>query len=165
METNRRRFLLTHFVLYAKGWYEQTDDIYADLKKILELDGFTPETKMNIFNIVVKHFENADLPPFTKSLSSLITDIDKEECWKLGYWTKESKMFFKGTKAQAEVLPEYDSKTALLYYIRMHISLIREHFWNHTAPDYQRMKRPKNITLAMLKQAFPKPRKKYVKKS
>jgi hypothetical protein len=39
------KFKLTHVVLYAKGWYNSSDDIYADLKEILKLDDYTPLSK------------------------------------------------------------------------------------------------------------------------
>lgn len=35
------QFYLAHVVLYAKRWYEWTNDIYADLAKMFELDGFS----------------------------------------------------------------------------------------------------------------------------
>ena len=34
------QFYLAHVVLYAKRWYAWTDDIYDDLSKVLELDGY-----------------------------------------------------------------------------------------------------------------------------
>lgn len=34
------KFKLANVVLYAKGWYLRTNDIWADLTKILELDGY-----------------------------------------------------------------------------------------------------------------------------
>ena len=30
-----QKFKLTNVVLYAKGWYKKSDDIWEDLKKIL----------------------------------------------------------------------------------------------------------------------------------
>lgn len=34
------QFYLAHVVLYAKRWYEWTEDFYGDLAKMLELDGY-----------------------------------------------------------------------------------------------------------------------------
>ena len=39
-------FKLSHVVLYAKGWYQKSDDIWKDLKKILNLDDYSPFDKI-----------------------------------------------------------------------------------------------------------------------
>jgi len=51
------KFKLTNVVLYAKGWYLRTNDIWADLTKILELDGYSPQNKWDIYNIILKSVE------------------------------------------------------------------------------------------------------------
>ena len=47
------KFKLTNLVLYAKGWYLKTDDLWADLKNILELDNFTPFNNRDIYSIIL----------------------------------------------------------------------------------------------------------------
>ena len=41
----KEQFYLAHVVLYAKRWYEWTEDIYNDLSKMLALDGYTGYSK------------------------------------------------------------------------------------------------------------------------
>ena len=53
-------FPLTNVVLYAKGWYKTTDNIWEDLKKILELDDYTPFSNNDIYSILISSFEKFD---------------------------------------------------------------------------------------------------------
>ena len=46
-------FSLENVVLYAKNWYETTDDMWADLLKMLHRDGYVcAKTKNDIYSII-----------------------------------------------------------------------------------------------------------------
>jgi hypothetical protein len=45
------KFELTNVVLYAKGWYLKSDDIWEDLKNILKLDNYTVSNIMEFYLI------------------------------------------------------------------------------------------------------------------
>jgi len=47
---------LSHTVLYAKGWYNKTSDVIEDLKKILELDNYTPFTQTDVVSILTVEY-------------------------------------------------------------------------------------------------------------
>ena len=56
MESN---FDLPHVVLYAKGWYERTDDLYNDLRKMLSLDGYGDyKSENDIFEKMINSYSN-----------------------------------------------------------------------------------------------------------
>ena len=61
-----QKFKLTNVVLYAKGWYKKSDDIWEDLKKILELDNYTPFTKTDIYSIIVDAFQESNIYKITE---------------------------------------------------------------------------------------------------
>ena len=56
-----QKFKLANVVLYAKGWYKKSDDIWEDLKKILEFDNYTPFTKMDVYSIIVTAFQESNI--------------------------------------------------------------------------------------------------------
>ena len=61
-----QKFKLTNVVLYAKGWYKKSDDIWEDLKKILELDNYTPFTKIDIYSIIATAFQESNIYRITE---------------------------------------------------------------------------------------------------
>ena len=51
---------LSHTILYAKGWYEWSDDIIKDLTKTLEADGYSVFTPWDIRNILLSTIDKLD---------------------------------------------------------------------------------------------------------
>ena len=102
---------LNHFILYCKGWYEITDNRFEDLKKILQLDGFTPFTESDVLSIILNRYEK-DFKDNLR-LGDFITNLHPKNTWKVGYDTKGNHDWIKDD----ENLPEYDYYTAVLYKI------------------------------------------------
>lgn len=71
-----KQFTLSHVVLYAKGWYTKTEDIWADLTKILEYDDYMPENNNDIMSIMVSEFEKATLNANWNGLFNTIVGIN-----------------------------------------------------------------------------------------
>lgn len=95
-----QKFKLTNVVLYAKGWYKQSNDIWEDLKKILELDDYTPFTKMDVYSIILTAFQNSNIYRITE-LKEVLNGIHPLNCWKVGYFVKDNIQWSqKGTKIE-----------------------------------------------------------------
>lgn len=149
-----KQFALSHLTLYAKGWYLRTDDIWEDLKKILELDNYTPFTKGDVYSIIAARFSEFDHR--SSELFEVLKGIHPNSCWKYGYYTKDNKHWFHRIDRQ---LPEYDMPTAFLYYVRSTlVSLDREH-WKIKLPKYTKYPKSKDITLGKVYEIFVKPKK------
>lgn len=107
------KFKLLHVALYAKYWY-QRGDIFEDLKRCLEKDGYTPWEKEDIVRLIVNYTQ-----PFVTNRFELLNHISPKECWKVGYYTKNN--VWVRTKNENETYPEYDYWTAVLY---AHLSVL-----------------------------------------
>lgn len=52
-------FSLQNVVLYAKNWYETTDDMWGDLVKMLHRDGHScAKTKHDVYTIITTEYSN-----------------------------------------------------------------------------------------------------------
>ena len=96
-----QKFNLTNVVLYAKGWYKKSDDIWADLKKILELDDYSPFSKNDVYSIIAARFSEFDHR--SSELFEVLKGIHPNSCWKYGYYVKENS-FWSGGKTVEELL-------------------------------------------------------------
>jgi hypothetical protein len=76
------KFKLTHVTLYAKDWYLITNDIWDDLIKILELDGYTPFDKMDVYSILLSAVQNSQIYRWTE-LKEVMNGIHPSNCWKV----------------------------------------------------------------------------------
>lgn len=130
-------FPLSHLVLYAKGWYKNTDNVVEDLKKILELDNYTPFTKNDVYSIICNRFSEFDCRQ--SELREVLNGITKYECWKYGYYTNDCTWV-----KNYEKLPEYDMQTAFIYYVLSCLRFIDSNQWNKKIPKWN--KYPKNTT-------------------
>lgn len=105
---------LKHVALYTKGWYQRTDDIWADIQACLVGDDYTPFTKQDILDIVIRNvtplFSNYTVSDFT---IELISSINPVECWKNGYYHKEHTWI---PKKESEKFAEYDYQQAVLWF-------------------------------------------------
>jgi hypothetical protein len=129
------KFPLTNVVLYAKGWYEKTDDIWGDLKKVLELDNYTPFTKNDVYNILTQSFGKFECRQ--SELREVMFGIHPSECWKYGY-----------------DFEEYDMPTAFIYYVLSTLRCIDNTKWNPQTPKYTKLKRPKGIPIRRVYEMF-----------
>jgi len=148
----KERFKLSHLVLYAKGWYAKTDDVWEDLQKILRLDNYTPFHKNDVFTILVGRFQELDCRQ--SELREVLIGIHPSECWKYGYYTKENKDWAR--KEEQDSLPDYDMPTATIYYILSYLRFLDNKKWNVVTPKYKLHPKPKNITTQQVIEMFNK---------
>jgi len=141
-------FYLSHVTLYAKGWYNRSEDIVSDLIKILKLDDYTPYDKNDVVLILLNAYEKS----FNVRLVDLISSIHKYNCWKVGYYTKNAEWV-----KEYETLPEYDMYTAVIYKILSDLRFLEKKDWIVKFPKYSKeIPRPKNITIPSLIKHFVK---------
>lgn len=143
-----QKFKLTNVVLYAKGWYKKSDDIWEDLKKILEFDNYTPFTKMDVYSIIVTAFQESNIYRITE----LKNGIHPDNCWKYGYYCKENLSWAgKDTK-----IHEYDMPTAFIYYVMSNLRLLDNKHWNPQMPKVTKYPKANHITIKALNEHFNK---------
>ena len=58
------KFKLSHTILYAKGWYLKTDDIWGDLERVLLLDDYSAINR----NLRDFPIDSLPIPPIFTSL-------------------------------------------------------------------------------------------------
>lgn len=83
------KFKLSHLALYAKGWYNRSDNIWEDLKKILCLDGYTPFTNGDVYSIILGKVQECPSYRWTE-LREVLIGIHPNNCWKFGYYVKNN---------------------------------------------------------------------------
>ena len=142
---------LSHTVLYAKNWYKCTGDVFDDLKKILELDGYTPFTNGDVFSILVNNIERFDYREF--ELRQILTGIHPKECWKVGYYTNEHTWI-----KDFETYPEYDYTTAVIYYILSTLRSLETGKWCVVTPKFTKYPKNPEITTKRIIEQFNKKR-------
>jgi hypothetical protein len=151
MKESKDKFPLSNVVLYAKGWYPHTENVWEDLKKVLELDGYTPFTNNDIYYILTGAWERFDIQQ--SKLREVLIGIHPSECWKIGYYTKGCTW---GTNP--EKYPEYDMPTAFTYYVLSSLRFIDNTRWNPITPKYTKLKRPSNISINKVFTHFIEPK-------
>lgn len=138
-------FRLSHLVLYAKGWYKITDNVWDDLKEMLKLDDYTPFSKGDVYLIIANAFQEFDYR--ASELYQVMLAIHPSECWKYGYFVKENS-FWSTDKTVAE-LPDYDMSTAFIHYVLSTLRFIENDKWKLVTPKYK--KYPKNPEISLQK--------------
>ena len=146
------KFKLTNLVLYAKGWYLKTDDIWVDLIKILELDDYTPFDKMDVYNIITGAVQNSNIYRWTE-LREVLDGIHPKNCWKHGYYVKDNHGW---SNKPINELPDYDMPTAFIYYVISNLRFMENTRWNVKFPKYSKYPKPKHITINQLYSVFCK---------
>lgn len=126
---------LSHTVLYAKGWYKKSEDVFEDLKKILDIDGYTPFTKGDVLNILLSKAERFDHQAF--DLRAMVIGLHPKEIWKASYYTEDNNWITNGKN-----LPRYDYETAVVYYVLSTLRNLTTCQWNVVTPKYAKF--PKN---------------------
>ena len=142
-------FPLSHTVLYAKNWYKRTEDVFEDLKKILELDGYSPFTNGDVFSILVNNVERFDCREF--ELRQVLTGIHPKECWKVGYYTNECTWV-----KDFEKLPKYDYTVAVVYYILSALTFLETGEWYVVTPKYTSYPKNPELTTKQIIEQFNK---------
>jgi hypothetical protein len=146
-------FRLTNVVLYAKGWYKKTDDVWQDLIKILELDNYTPYDKMDVYSIIISAFQNSNIYRITE-IKEVLNGIHPNNCWKYGYYVKANSQWSNGKTINE--LPDYDMPTAFIYYVLSNLRFIDNNQWNPKLPKYKKYPKSKDITISKLYDLFVK---------
>jgi hypothetical protein len=138
-------FPLSHVALYAKGWYRKSDNIFEDLRKILEFDNYTPFTNADVVTILLRNYESS----IKVSLVGFINEIHPTNSWKTGYMTQES-MFKKEGK-------EFDLYESIIYKILSDVRFLSVNEWIPKIPRYNKdFKRPDSISLRDIYNHFVK---------
>lgn len=148
------KFKLTNVVLYAKGWYLKTDDVFEDLKKILELDGYSPFTKYDVYSILLNNVQSSNLYRWTE-LKEVLNGIHPNNCWRFGYYTKYNIPFFI-TYKDNENTPEYDMLTAFVYYTLSNLRNLDNKQWDVKMPQVSKYPKSKDVTINQLYKQFGK---------
>lgn len=144
-----KQFQLAHLVLYAKGWYKKTDDIWEDLKKILVLDDYTPFTKNDVYIVILGCFSRAEFDYRANDLRPVLEGIHPAECWKFGYYTKGCTWV-----KNSENLPEYDMQTAFIYYVLSKLKFLEMKYYKFAVPKYKLYPKNPNIPLKNVIERF-----------
>ncbi len=127
---------LSHTILYSKGWYNKTNDVIEDLKRILCYDDFQPCDKNDIISILISSYEKS----IDIRLINLISEIHPENCWKIGYHYEDGK---------------YDYYTAVIYKILSDFRFLNNKNWIPRVPKYSKTeKRPDDISLSSVIERF-----------
>ena len=149
-----QKFKLTNVVLYAKGWYKKSDDIWEDLKKILELDNYTPFTKIDIYSIIVTAFQESNIYRITE-LEQVLNGIHPNNCWKYGYYCKNY-LSWSSNNVEKENLPDYDLATAFIYYVISNLRFLDNKHWNPQMPKVTKYPKADHVTIKSLNEHFGK---------
>jgi len=109
----KNKFSLLHFALYAKHWYKKSNDIWADMKKIMTADGYPGEVmkKKDIIGVILARCQDLEIQQFT--LLAFIDGIAPENGWQHGHPWKGNYPFL---TPEPEDLPYYDQNEAIVYY-------------------------------------------------
>ena len=142
----KNQFKLTNVTLYAKGWYEISENLFSDLIKMLELDNYTPFSRNDVVFIILNNYQKA----FDVELVSFIDSINETNCWKVGYYTNNCDWV-----QNYESLPKYDVHTACIYKVLSDLRFITKEKWIPKFPKYNKTNpKPKKITICNLYEFF-----------
>lgn len=145
----KSKFPLTNIVLYAKGWYKRTDNVFDDLKKILKLDGYTPFTNSDVMSIIVNNFDKFDIP--ASSLIQVLEGIHPNQCCKTGFYTNEHKWV-----KNYEKLPNYNYELAVIYYVLSTLRFLDNTQWDVKVPKVTKYPMGNEITIRRIYETFIK---------
>lgn len=133
---------LKNVVLYCKGHYQRSGDVWADLKKCLEADDYAPETNSDVLGIMGARAAKLVLSQYSSpetALIEMLSDIAPWNTWKVGYYHKDSpKFIWANVDSKIEELPEYDYREAVLraYMSRVSMSTREDLEWSEAPiPD------------------------------
>lgn len=149
-------FSLQHTVLYAKGWYKRSKDIWADLRKVLNADDYSADIMKNgELAMLLLHRLEALKNPNVKSVATVISAIEPHNCWTYGYFCQGSPTLL---SRKDEVWPEYDRSEAIVRYCLSIFGNLKFDEWNPCKPDFKVLPRKNGVTDASLKEHFSEER-------
>lgn len=130
----KNKFDLTHVVLYAKGWYHKTDDIWRDLRFALTLDDYMSEffSKKDIVRKLL--IECSKLNSNAFSMAQIYCGIQKNQTHMKGYVHKESPVYVLENNDKEP--DEYDMDIAIIKYLIGELAFIKKEEWEPTKPTY-----------------------------
>jgi hypothetical protein len=153
--TDKKIFPLSHVVLYAKGWYKTTDNVWDDLLEIIKIDDYTPFDRGDVYNIIVSRFSEFD--SHETNLRNVLFSISENNCWKVGYYTKGNVEWSSRPK---EELPDYDMQTAVIYHILSTLRFIEVTKYNLVVPKYKKYPKHPERTLKDVIEVFSRLKRK-----
>ncbi len=112
---------LKNVCLYAKNHYQKSDNIWEDLKKMLELDDYITFNSNDIYQIIRNEVQTYILEAKSNQnykITAFLDGLNPSECWKIGYYTKD----YVYKNEEKETLSNYNYEEAT---IRSALSLIR----------------------------------------
>lgn len=131
-------FKLSHVVLYTKGLYHHTKDIWRDLRFALTLDGYSGEFFKNkdIVRKLIQECSTLDSNYFT--MDQIYVGIQKTETFKFGYIHKDTPHIYLMYMSQHDIdnLPQYDIDLAFLGYLLSGLRFLEKGTWKPTRPVY-----------------------------
>lgn len=134
-------FDLVHIVLYAKNWYEKSDNFWQDIYKCLTTTWYVngaphsylmlPEEKNSMYSAILSKYTKF-MHKHPDKIYDFIKSVDPYECWKSGYYTKDYKFY---DTAKHGELPEYDYQEAVVRVILSNLGMMNhKHFPDLVAP-------------------------------
>jgi len=107
--------MLKNVTLYAKGKYHKSGDIWADVKKCLEGDDYTPETKVDILSIIIAQMSRICFKD--KGIDTIMLEVynsirPEQTNIETGYTHRQSKYLIQ----RNDSIVNYDVNEAILWY-------------------------------------------------
>lgn len=150
---NKNKFELSHVVLYAKGWYQKTDDIFRDLRFALTLDDYSGEFFKDKEIIYKLLSECEKLDGYRFKLSTIYNKIQPRNTAMYGYNHNLDQNIYGVYENIHENV--YDFNLAILYYIISELRFIDKDSWNTVKPIYGKgLSKPKDITNKQVDEMF-----------
>jgi len=146
------KFRLSHLCLYAKGWYQKTNDIVKDLQIVLSLDGFSGDlfSKREIASFMISKCEKIDIVHF--STSKVVAGLEPSQTFKTGYVHNLTPKYF---VREDEQLQDYDYCLAIIYYCLSGLSMLDNEKWVRDVPIYGKgLEKPEHITQSYIDSNF-----------
>lgn len=106
---------------------------------------------MDVYSIILSRFQESNIYRITE-LKEVLNGIHPNNCWKYGYYTKESEQWAgKGAK-----IHEYDMPTAFIYYVISNLRFLDDNHWNPQMPKVTKYPKADHITIKSLNEHFGK---------
>lgn len=151
------KFTLQHVVLYAKGWYHHTDDIYRDLRFALTLDDYSGEffSDKDIIRKLLYECENLSDDNRFK-LGQIYMEIQPDRTLMHGYLHDQIPKYIRNDRFNYD--EPYDFNKAILMYILSSLRFIKSgEQWDAIAPVYgQGLGKPYKIKKHRVDEMFNK---------
>lgn len=129
-----KKFPLSHVCLYAKGWYNRSENVWNDIRKCLSADGYCGDlfTNSDCLNVILNRWSEMQAD-HTHSFNALVFGAMDHNCWKHGYSTKTNWSYGQNI----DQLPDYDYMTAVLWYILSSLQGCESSAWIQKRPDFK----------------------------